>query len=135
MAYFIWKDNFSVNIEEMDIQHKMFFEYLNQMFDALQRSDKEENLEHMFDNLTEYADHHFKDEESLLKKYNYSDLGTQRQQHNFFISRLKELKNRHGSNHSSISESTLAFMKDWFLEHILQEDKKYGDYLQERPLI
>ena len=62
MAYFIWKDNFSVNIEEMDIQHKMFFEYLNQMFDALQRSDKEENLEHMFDNLTEYADHHFKDE-------------------------------------------------------------------------
>jgi len=135
MAFFTWKEHFSVNIEEMDIQHKMFFEYLNQMFDAVRRSDKEENLEQLFDNLTEYADHHFNDEERLLKKNSYSDLGTQRQQHAFFISRLKELKNRHGSSNFSLPESTLAFMKDWFLEHILQEDKKYGEYLQDWPHI
>jgi len=99
------------------------------MFDAIQRSDKEEKLEHMFDNLTEYADHHFKDEESLLKKNGYPGLATQQQQHAFFISQLKEFKNS-SSKHFALPESTLAFMKDWFLEHILQEDKKYGDFLQ-----
>jgi hemerythrin-like metal-binding protein len=129
MAFFTWKDQFSVSNEEMDLQHKKFFEYLNQMFDTVQRFDKEENLGHMFDNLTEYADHHFKSEESLLRNINYPDLSTQQQQHAFFISRLKEFKNNHRSKQFALPESTLAFMKDWFLEHILQEDKKYGDFL------
>jgi hemerythrin-like metal-binding protein len=130
MAFFTWKDQFSVNNEEMDSQHKMFFEYLNQMFDAVQRFDKEENLGQMFEKLTEYADHHFKSEESLMRKISYPDLATQQQQHAFFISRLKEFKNSYRSKQFALPESTFAFMKDWLLEHILQEDMKYGNFLQ-----
>lgn len=135
MAFFTWKEQFSVNVKEMDLQHQEFFDYLNQMHDAVMRFDKDEVLELMFLNLTKYTEQHFRDEEGLLKKCNYPDLATQQQQHVFFVSRLKELQESFIRERIGVPESTLAFMKDWLLEHILQQDKKYGEYLlQHAPL-
>ncbi|MGA7828743.1 MAG: bacteriohemerythrin [Geobacteraceae bacterium] len=129
MSFFTWKDQFSVHVQEMDAQHREYFEFLNEMHDAVMRVDKKEVLERMFYNLRKYAEQHFVDEESLMRKVNYPDLALQQQQHALFITHLRELQDSYKEQQIAIPESTLAFMKDWLLEHILQQDKKYGEYL------
>ncbi len=131
MDLFVWKDAFNINIEELDRQHKLFFEYINLMFEAVGRYDKEDLLMQTFANLAMYAERHFRDEESMMGKTGYPGLESQKSEHISFLSRLEELKNGHLSDNPAIPESTLAFMRDWLLEHILQQDKKFGVYLAE----
>lgn len=42
---------------------------------------------------------------------------------------LYKLKNAFEKKELAIPESTLAFMKNWLLEHILLQDKKYADFI------
>lgn len=66
----------------------------------------------------------------MLKKQNYPELETQQKQHDFFVSEIATLRAKMNSSPAKAS-STLQFMRDWFLNHILTEDKKYGEYLEQ----
>lgn len=129
MAFFGWNNAFNVSIEEMDRRQRSFFENVNQMIESAQRADKEETLEQIFIELAEYICRHIKDEETILKKVNYPELDVHRHQHNLFISHINGLMYCYCRKHLTIPESTLAFMKNWLHDHILQQDKKFGIYL------
>jgi hemerythrin len=42
---------------------------------------------------------------------------------------VKKLHERHRSGDERIGASALEFMRDWFMNHIITEDRKYGESL------
>ena len=131
MSPFKWKNDFSVGIKEMDDQHKDFFNILNRLGEAAGGNKGMEVVGPVLRHLSEYSRHHFAEEETWLKIIGYPGLQYQKKQHDFFISQVTELQDRYSKGEASIPISTLEFLREWLLSHILENDKKYGAFMLE----
>lgn len=125
MAFFKWKDSFNIGIEELDHQHKTFLELLNECYESVS-ADKHAGIDSaMIEKLRQYATMHFHREEAMLRFASYPDMEHQQEQHKYFESKIRELEAEREAGKSRIVESVFEFLRDWFLNHILQEDKKF----------
>lgn len=134
MEHFRWKEDFSVNHVVLDRQHQVFLNTLNKIYSRLGTVDSFEVFENSIDTMQHYIEHHFAEEERICAAAGYPKLERQRQQHQFFRTRFNDLKNAY--SHMSRKEfgNLLIFMRDWFLNHVLEEDRDYARYLNpEQP--
>jgi hemerythrin-like metal-binding protein len=60
----------------------------------------------------------------------YPKLDHHEQQHKYFESQISEFENEYAGGTGRIAASVFAFLRDWFLEHILEQDKKYVPYVE-----
>ena len=130
-SQFKWKKDFSVGIKELDDQHKSFFDILNRLGEVAGGNKGMEVVGPVLRELIEYSRHHFTEEENWLKIIGYPGLQYQKQQHEFFISQVTDLQDRYSKGDANIPLSTVEFLRDWLLSHILETDKKYGTFMLE----
>jgi hemerythrin-like metal-binding protein len=130
-SLFKWKNDFSVGIKELDDQHRNFFEILNRLGEAAGGNKGMVVVGPVLQELKEYSRHHFTEEENWLKIIGFPGLQHQKLQHGFFISQVSELQDRYSKGEGNIPVSTLEFLRDWLMNHILENDKKYGTFMNE----
>ena len=130
MDFFKWKDSFSIGIEEIDQQHMSFLEYLNECHLKVSGTKGAEIGQSLIDALKVYAAEHFRFEEALMQAKGYPKLETQERQHKYFESQIAELETAKDEGSERTVESLLAFLRDWFLNHILEEDKDFASYVK-----
>jgi hemerythrin len=126
----LWTKNLEVGVDLIDQQHKKWFEKADQLFEAGKSGKSKEYIVKMFDFLDEYTKTHFKDEERYMQSINYPELSVQKQMHEGFIKKLKELRSEYekdGVNLTVILNSN-QFILDWLTKHISQADKKIGEF-------
>jgi hemerythrin-like metal-binding protein len=128
---FKWKSDFSVGIKELDDQHKNFFEIINRLGEAAGGNKGMEVVGPVLRELDAYSRHHFTEEENWLKIVGFPGLPYQKQQHAFFIAQVTDLQDKYSKGEANIPKSTLEFLRDWLLSHILESDKKYGTFMRE----
>ena len=125
-----WTDVFTVNITEMDEEHKRFVELINEFHKALSESRIQEKLTGLLDGLVQYAETHFASEERLLEKYKCDELEKQRQEHAVFMATMIELRKQYSTGHMVSAIDIMNFLKSWLIDHIMYQDKKYSDYIK-----
>jgi hemerythrin-like metal-binding protein len=131
MKFFTWKDSFAIGIEKIDQQHKVFLEYLNECYQQASR-DSSAGIDHqLHEKLREYASTHFRFEESLLQARGYPNLEFHIKQHKYFESQIEELDAKKAGGRARTTESLFVFLRDWFLCHILEDDKKFVPFIME----
>jgi hemerythrin len=79
--------------------------------------------------LKEYATVHFPVEQEMMRLFGYTGLEAQVQHHRYFMSQIVELETVLARGSDASTQSVLTFLRDWFLEHILSEDKKFAAYV------
>ncbi|MDP4183480.1 MAG: hemerythrin family protein [Bacillota bacterium] len=126
---FEWKDNYSVSIEEIDLQHKKLFEIGQKVYDAIAdmgNSDRYDDIVAITDELNEYVEYHFDYEEKLMEKIGYDKLEIHKIEHRFFVKKLHKIKD---GDIESFQKGTLLklidFVASWIVNHILIEDMAY----------
>ncbi len=129
MSSLTWKDGFRTGIEEMDKHHKKFFDYLAKLEGAAGGNRGRDVIERGLKMADDYVRYHFTEEEKLLENAGFSGLSHQKKEHEFFVSQVKELRESYSKGDACLPISTLVFLRDWFSHHILDEDKKYGEFL------
>jgi hemerythrin-like metal-binding protein len=129
MTMYAWKDGFRTGIGHIDAQHRQFFYLLNEMDMAIGQRREDEVLELMLSELERYARIHFDAEEKLMEGIGYPDLPRQRKEHEYFAGQVRTLQERHRKGEERLCASALEFMRDWFMNHIITEDLKYGEFL------
>jgi hemerythrin len=125
MGFFIWKDAFNIGHETVDRQHRLFLETLNEYYDVTFGGKEEFVDEQLIDKLKQYALSHFRFEEDLMQSVGYSELERHRNQHRYFESLVRDLETGHREGKTQALSSAVSFLRDWFLNHILDEDKKF----------
>jgi len=130
MDFFKWKNSFSIGIKEIDQQHMSFLEYLNECHLEVSGGKRSEIGQSLIDNLKAYATTHFRFEEALMQAKGYPKLKHQERQHKYFESQVAELETANAGRSERTAESLLAFLRDWFLKHILEEDKDFVPYVK-----
>ena len=64
---FHWSDDFSINIQEIDEQHKVLVDLLNQLHVAIREHHGKTTSREILNRLAEYTRTHFLLEESLMR--------------------------------------------------------------------
>lgn len=134
MTVFEWKDRFSVNVDEMDKQHKRLLRYCIELQNELKSGATGQTLEDLLNNLIEYFNYHFAEEERLMKSMNYPELEMQHYLHAIFCTELEEVV-RLFLRGDIPGRRVLALCSDWYINHMVFEDQKYGEMIKRgKPL-
>jgi len=129
-ATFEWSDEYSVGIPEIDEQHKVLFQLVNRLSDAIHDRHGSEACQDILAQLTEYTRIHFSLEESLMRMANYSGFGEHKQAHEQLISDVVTLSDKLKTGKAKISFELLHFLRVWLTRHILHSDKDYAAFFK-----
>lgn len=138
---FFWKDSYSVNISDIDNQHKELFTIASKLSNYIKEydviTDQYDDVKQIFNELTNYTIYHFQFEEDLMVNNGYEDIAIHKAQHDIFINKIKSLEFNEDIyiNQKRSMLEALSFLLDWVSNHILITDMKYKVFLNEKGII
>ena len=132
MQLFNWSQELSVNIKEIDEQHKKLIGLINHLFDAMLEGKTQKLINDIVDELINYAEYHFNTEEKYFALHNYPESQQHAVQHSFYKDEILQFKKELLHGKSTVPMDVFNFLKDWLTEHIMQSDKKYALYFSEK---
>ena len=122
-----WNNYYSVNVEEIDDQHKMLVEMINDLDRAFREDKSYEATVEIIIKLKEYATNHFATEEKYFDLFNYADTKLHKNEHNDFTLKVKKFQKDFVDGSATLSADVMNFIYDWLRLHILESDKKYTE--------
>jgi len=132
MAIFAWNDQYRVNVQEIDKQHKKLVETLNTLHAAMLSGKSREILADIIKNLVEYTGYHFSFEEQNMIKYHYPAYLQHKKEHDHFTEKVIDFQKKQKEGRVMVSLEVMNFLKDWLQNHILGTDKKYSSFFNEK---
>lgn len=132
MSLMQWSSELSVNISEIDTQHKKLLDLINALHAAMGSGKGKDILEDIFSELITYTKTHFSFEENLMMKHNYSDITSHKIAHKQLTEKVMGFYNEYKSGKIGLPVLLFSFLKDWLIGHISRSDKKYGPFLNAR---
>lgn len=126
-SYIAWKDYYSVGDEALDAQHKQIIGIINELHEAMQQGVDHRAVTPLLDRLVQYTINHFRKEEECLLAHQYPDFA----QHKALHDKMRQQTIAWRENANLVTgRDLLVFLKEWWCNHIQQQDKKYAPYLK-----
>jgi len=127
-----WKDEYIINVEEIDIQHQTMVKLVNNLHSSVEaRKDKSE-LESLLVELVEYTRMHFSTEEKFMKKNADPSLELHHKEHRSLLKHLDKLVALVANGQRPTFFSDYDLSSDWMIAHITEHDIKMGRYLNSK---
>ena len=120
-----WSDEFSLGMPEIDAQHQMLIELINQVWLAIipSKPDQEQTVR-IVEELEKYTLTHFTEEEIFMRKMGYLKFKEHKEAHEQFVARIAQEKAKIASG-QRLTLDIVYFLRDWLINHILVSDKEY----------
>lgn len=141
----LWKPDYAVDVEQIDSQHKKFFDYCSRLIQLADESSvsscTNSDLLSLFFKIRSYAFRHFMDEEELMLKYKYGDMVKHIREHNqYYVKIFSHLEDecrifdldisaKMDNESRRIAIFLSEFAAGWLEEHIYTSDKLLAKHL------
>jgi len=131
-----WSDAYSVGYATIDEQHKELIAIMNEVSQMIEEHDLSYfNIVEIITRLEDYIKLHFEYEESLMLKYDYTDIESHASQHNHLRFKVFNTTIFEINTPQDFYIQTLTELTDWLMNHILLSDKKLADFIMAKQLI
>ena len=136
MPKIIWNPAYSVGVQELDSQHKHLVDFMNEIYDKLDRDVlTDEDLNGFFGRLSKHARTHFETEENDFALCNYPEAAAHIAQHRMIEEQIAELQKKFETDKlTKLVYDTLQLIGHWLFVHITEYDKKYTRCFNEHGL-
>lgn len=134
MALITWNDSLSVNVAEIDQQHKKLVALINDLNDAMSVGKGKDILGRIVNDLVVYTATHFKAEEKYFAQFGYPDTFNHRREHVAFVKKVTAFKEGFEKGNLPLTVEVMRFMSDWLKKHIMGTDKKYSQFFNDKGL-
>jgi len=128
----VWKTDYEVGVEDIDLQHHYFIGLINRFAEALAEEDQRYQVA-LLSELNAYARFHFISEETMMLHVGYPFLDEHR---HFHIELIDQLNSREGMmriSHSAEEASKIVdFLLQWFQGHSTKEDMKFAEFIHKK---
>jgi hemerythrin len=125
-----WTPDLSVNVKEIDEQHKHFIAMMNDFYGASRNINDSHELNRLFADLLKYAELHFSTEERYFDLCKYEASEEHRNEHYEMREKLTAFMNKL-ENGGDILLDLMDFLEDWLVIHLGEYDKKYTKCLND----
>jgi len=127
----IWDDALSVQVQEIDEDHRKLVDLFNILNHSIAEGDATIYIEAVLEELISCTAWHFSHEERLMLKYAYDGYEEHRTEHQELIKSARELQQKYLQEGKQISSEDIVFLEQWLTGHILGADMELGSYLGE----
>lgn len=128
-----WKSEYSVGVEMIDEQHKMFISIMNDLYVAITEKKEKNILDDVFKQLVAYTQFHFQTEERYFDEFDYEGATEHKAAHKRLCDQIVVLQNKGDALMENPFE-LMDFLEDWLIEHIIGMDKLYGPCFNQHGL-
>lgn len=126
-----WDESLSIGIKEIDDDHQELLDYFNRLFAACFAAAGPLIITETLVKLVDYTKSHFQREELLMGKEGYPGFVSHKARHDDFLRTTLKFQERAQSEDGHvISNETLEFLQSWIVNHIMESDKAFANYIK-----
>ena len=129
-----WDSSFSTGVVKYDEQHKVLFNMVNDLADAMQQKKSKEAVGRVLNGLAEYTVNHFADEERSFSQSHYPEETEHKALHKKLVNQVVELIGKFNAGEPLITQDVINFLQDWLINHIKGVDKRYGAHFNKNGI-
>lgn len=126
-----WKNDYSVSVKRFDREHKELIALLNELNDAMAQGLGRFVTQSVLYRLQEYIHQHFAAEETAMRTAAYDGLASHVAEHRELAEQVEKLSTDYRRGDTSVTIEVLYLLRDWWQNHILSTDLKYGKVLNQ----
>lgn len=126
-----WRDYYSVGNLELDGQHQEIIYMINWLYEVIWEGDDPAALRTLMRRLSEYTRSHFEHEEGKMREAGFPDYLEHKRIHDKLADDTSDLLFGSLQEDGPNPRDVLAFLKQWWINHITGDDKEYMFYLTE----
>ncbi|GAB4344564.1 MAG: bacteriohemerythrin [Gammaproteobacteria bacterium] len=127
-----WDKTLSVDVKEIDEDHRRLVDLFNRLGRAVEEGNPADYIEALLEELVSCTVWHFRHEERLMLEHGYDELEEHRAEHNELIETAKAVQQRFLKEGKDAAVLDFEMLEHWLTEHIYVADMKLGAYLVER---
>ncbi len=127
--FFPWKDEYGVGLLEIDQQHRLLINLINDLYMAIHENKSTEATADFLTRLKEYTLMHFATEKEIMSGNNYPGLDDHLSQHKEMILKLAEVESKHVCGKLGLCSELIIFLREWLTKHICESDKALAEYI------
>lgn len=131
MKDLVWNSTLSVQVEEIDEDHRKLVDLFNILSHSVVEGDATDYIEAVLEELISCTVWHFRHEERLMLKYGYEGILEHKREHQELIESAKALQQKFLQEGKGVSSEDIEFLEHWLTEHIFVADMEMGSYLGE----
>ncbi|WP_157154525.1 bacteriohemerythrin [Brachyspira murdochii] len=125
-----WETKFQTGYKRIDDQHKELVNIINDLYETgvvgdLSNEYVRRSFNAIIKRTIDYATYHFSYEEKIMKAINYSIARDHISKHRSFSIKVVEEVNKYENGDNLVIEDFIDFLKNWLINHIIVEDKKF----------
>jgi len=132
MPLLAWKEAYSVNVKEIDDQHKKLIAMINELNDAMAAGKAKEVLGEILARLVSYTASHFANEEKLMQTNGYEGFQDHKAKHEKMTVKVLDLQSQYQQGKAAMTIEVMNFLKNWLDKHILGTDMQYSAFLNSK---
>ena len=128
-----WSSSLSTDIEEIDKQHRVFFDLINRASALQAEGEQWEKITELIGEMLRYSDAHFKTEDDLMIESEFPLFGSHRREHQRYMEKLSGFAaGLKGGEHRKLVGEIIDFLAHWWLLHIQESDMRYVRWIRKK---
>jgi len=124
-----WLKKYEIGHKRIDFEHQIFVDLISKIDDAVKLEKDNIYIKGLLKELHAYTTFHFISEENIMYSINYPEYETHKELHYKLLDTYNQ-KSLEISLKTLDINDFLIFLKDWFVNHTLNEDKKIAQYIE-----
>jgi len=120
-------------VPEMDQQHQVLVELLNETYELLHQGNYEAAREKLISGIVEYVNFHFASEEAFLRQIGFPEYEVHCKIHENFKKQILRWVEETEDGNARALQGILAMIWAWLFRHIAVKDKAYGTFCASCP--
>ena len=129
MKDLVWNKMLSVQVEEIDDDHRRLVGLFNALHHSVVEGEAASYIEAVLEELISCTVWHFRHEERLMLKYGYQGFLAHKAEHQELVESARELQQKFVQQGKPLSNEEIEFLEHWLTGHILTADMELGTYL------
>ena len=133
IVYIKWVPLYETKHKLIDSQHKELVNIVNELYTATTNSGPNSNEAFIksIKKCIDYTQYHFATEEKIMDLINYSDAKNHKAMHKSFYLEIVDQIRKYEEGQPFVANKFIKILKDWLLEHIGFQDKKFVNEIKE----
>lgn len=128
-----WSAILSVGVPEIDEEHQEFMARVNELNQAIVECRDKPTVERLLDLILMEAAHHFWHEQQLLAKWKYPQRAAHARKHAQLTAEFERVMKEFERSDVSFTWALKGLhIKQLLVDHLLQEDMKFRDFLRKK---
>ena len=121
-----------IGVEQLDREHEHLFELINSILEMIQNHyvpDRYSQIKGLLQELDDYAEQHFANEEAYMEKIRDPELIIQRSQHMMFRDKVRDWEFKdidEFQEQIDMLKEMMLFLAEWLYQHIIGSDTMIG---------